>query len=180
MLMVPFALATVLSACAAYTITATSEKDTPFKSAAANPLPGSQPAPAAAPKPAPQPVDLRAAFRERLREVSLLHRIDLDLKEGKWTMHAALDDEEAARFERVLAQFIHTHNITFPVSAKIGSAEAMLPFRIRQVISGSNASIITQDGNRIYVGDTYRGLRLVAIEGNELRFDGERRIKVKW
>lgn len=184
MVLLPFALVTVLSACAAYTITATSEKDAPLKTAAASTarsLPGSQPETASlAPAAKPEPIDLRAAFRQRLREVSLLNRIELDLRENAWNMHAALDDEEAARFERVLAQFIHTHNITFPVNAKIGSAEGMLPFRIRQVISGSNASIITHDGNRIYIGDTYRGLRLVSIQGNELRFDGERRIKVKW
>lgn len=181
MLMVPLALATVLSACAAYTMTATSDDEPALKTSKADKLSADGPATATALAPAPVPVvDLRDAFRQRLREVDLLRRFELDLREKNWTMHAALDDEETARFERVLAQFIHTHNIKFPVHAKVGSAEGMLPFRIRQVISGSNASIITHDGNRLYIGDEYRGVRLVAIEGNQLRFDGERKIKVKW
>ncbi len=192
MIFAPLALVTVLSACAAYTMTSRSKDDSTFKtpnvlgaSSLAGARPGAaamQPARAQAPKPSPQllQMELREAFRQRLKEVDLLKRFELHLKDNAWTMQAALDDDEAARFGRILATFVHAHNIKFPVHAKIGSAEAMLPFRIRQVVSGSNASVVTQDGNRLYVGDEYRGMRLVAVDGNNLRFEGERKIKVKW
>jgi type III secretion protein D len=186
----PLGLATVLSACAAYTMTArTSEEAVPVKAlppavsdkAGSQPLQALDPAKAEAPKPAPlSQMELREAFRKRLKEVDLLKRFDLKLKDNNWTMQAALDDDEAMRFERILTSFIQTHKITFPVNAKIGNAEAMLPFRITQVISGSNASVVTQDGNRLYIGDEYRGVRLVAIEGSHLKFEGDRKIKVKW
>jgi type III secretion protein D len=197
MIFVPLALATVVSACAAYTMTTrTSEEaapktsnvpSAPKLSAMQLPQPKasksdpqmSQPK-ASKPDPQMSQMELREAFRTRLKEVDLLKRFDLKLRDNAWTMQAALDDEEAIRFERMLTSFIHTHNIKFPVNAKIGNTEAMLPFRVIQVISGSNASVVTQDGNRLYIGDEYRGLRLVAIEGNQLKFEGDRKIKVKW
>lgn len=126
------------------------------------------------------PEELRTAFRKRLVEVDLLKRFDLDLRDGSWKMQAVLDDEEAARFERTLVGFVHLHKITFPIQAKVGSAEHMLPFKIRQVISGTNASVVTLEGNRLYVGDEYQGVRLVSIQGSRLTFAGKRKIEVKW
>lgn len=126
------------------------------------------------------PDELRAAFRKRLADVDLLKSFDLNLQDNSWTMRAALDDEEAARFERTLASFVTQHKITFPVTANVGNAEHMLPFKIRQVISGANASVVTLDGNRLYVGDEYQGTRLVAIKGSRLTFMGKRKIEVSW
>ena len=124
--------------------------------------------------------ELRAAFRKRLAEVDLLKSFDLTLRDNAWSMQATLDDEEAARFERTLAAFVNQHKITFPITAKVGNAEHMLPFKIRQVISGANASVITLDGNRLYVGDEYMGLRLLAIKDSRLTFMGKRKIEVRW
>jgi type III secretion protein D len=126
------------------------------------------------------PAELREAFRKRLSDSDLLKRFDLRLQDGQWFMQASLDDEEAARFERILTSFIQTHGIQFPVHAMVGSGESMLPFKIRQVVSGSNASVITQDGNQLYIGDEFRGVRLVAIRGSRLTFAGKRTIEVVW
>lgn len=124
--------------------------------------------------------ELRSAFRKRLADADLLKRFDLTLQENQWFMQAALDDEEAARFERILAVFLKTHNITFPVQAKVGGAESMLPFKIRQVVSGMNASVLTDDGQQLFIGDEHRGVRLVAIKGNRISFGGKRKIEVRW
>jgi type III secretion protein D len=239
MIVLPLALATILSACAAYSITSHGEADgapgaskaaerrgaagkdagqaaaqlaaafasrpglapsvSPASSAPASGSPASSAelassalAASSAPtssatvaqSPAPQrkatPQQLREAFRNRLAEVDLLKRINLDLRDNEWTMQASLDADEAARFDRILKAFVQAHNIKFPVHARVGSAEVMLPFRVREVITGANAGIVTQDGRRLYVGDEYRGLRLVAVEGSHLQFDGERKIKVQW
>jgi len=123
---------------------------------------------------------LRQALRKRLAEVDLLNRFDLQLSDSRWTMQAVLDEDEADRFRRMLAGFVAQHGITFPVEAKVGNAELMLPFRIQQVISGSNASIVTDDGRRLYVGDEYRGMRLAAIGANQLTFTGKRKLEVRW
>ncbi|SFV13920.1 FHA domain-containing protein [Pseudoduganella namucuonensis] len=206
MLLVPTVLVTILSACAAYSIKSRPEHEAapaassipaprgagpaaeqaatlpgalPDGQPAALP-PGPPPAQASAPERKASPQELRDAFRTRLKEVDLLKRFNLDLRDGEWTMQASLDAEEAARFDRILKAFVQTHNIKFPVHARVGGAEVMLPFRVREVISGANASIVTQDGKRLYVGDEHKGLRLVAVDGHHLQFDGERKIKVKW
>ncbi|PHV06659.1 hypothetical protein CSQ96_15005 [Janthinobacterium sp. BJB412] len=145
------------------------------KPAAAPASASAQPGPAVAGTPA-----LAALFRKRLADAELLNRFDLSLEARAWTMRAQLDDEETARFERILNSFIKEHRITFPVSAKAVTAEAMLPFRIGQVISGANASVVTQDGARLRVGDDYRGVRLVAIQASHVTFLGKRKIEVIW
>ncbi|WP_081768923.1 FHA domain-containing protein [Herbaspirillum sp. RV1423] len=130
--------------------------------------------------PALSPEELRSAFRKRLAEVDLLKRFNLQLEDRFWSLQAALEEEDAERFQRMLSAFVRKYNIDFPVEVKIGSAEAMLPFKIQQVISGNNASIVTDDGRRLYVGDEYRGMKLAGIEGNQLSFTGKRSINVTW
>ena len=129
---------------------------------------------------APSPVALQAAFRKRMKEADLLQRFDLDLTETAWSMRAHLDDEEGARFERILKTFVVEHKITFPISAKVGSAESMLPFQIRQIVTGTNAGIVTGDGDRVYVGDELLGVKLMAVVDNHLTFMGKRKIEVIW
>jgi len=126
------------------------------------------------------PEQLRNAFRQRLADVDLLKRFNLQLEDRFWSMQAALEEEDAERFQRMLSAFMAKHHIDFPVEVKIGNAEAMLPFKIQQVVSGINASIVTDDGRRLYVGDEYRGMKLAGIEGNQLSFTGKRSINVTW
>lgn len=151
----------------------------PAVSPAASPSASPAAAPAVSPAIVGKPA-LAALFRKRLADAELLNRFDLALGEQAWTMQAHLDDEETARFERILNSFIKEHDITFPVSAKAVTAEAMLPFRIGQVISGANASVVTEDGARLYVGDDYRGVRLVSIQPSRATFFGKRKIEVIW
>ncbi|MGZ3237868.1 MAG: FHA domain-containing protein [Burkholderiaceae bacterium] len=126
------------------------------------------------------PEQLRKAFRKQLADASLLKRLDLALGDQSWTMQGTLDDEESRRFERVLVEFLREYQIAFPVHAKVFDAEAMLPFKVRMVISGANASVVTSDGHRLYVGEAYRGVRFAAIKHNQLTFVGERKIQMNW
>jgi len=126
------------------------------------------------------PEQLRKAFRRCLSSADLLSRFDLTLGDDAWDMRADLDDEEAARFERVLAGFIKENHISFPVRARVVGAENMLPFTIRQVISGANASVVTADGERLYVGDEAHGMKLVSIQDNHLVFAGKRKVELRW
>ncbi|QGZ42133.1 type III secretion protein D [Pseudoduganella flava] len=170
MVLLPAALGVMLLAVGTYAYSSRTAPPAPAQVAVVKPVP---------PKP-PTPEALRQAFRQRLAEVDLLRRFDLQLDDRAWTLRAALDDEETARFKRILAAFVATHKIEFPIDVRIGGPDAMLPFRVTQVITGANASIVTDDGQRLYPGDDYRGVKLVAIDGNRLRFNGERAIEVKW
>jgi type III secretion protein D len=130
--------------------------------------------------PEPSRAELADLFRKRLADAELLNRFDLHLDAKAWSMQAHLDDEESARFERILSGFVKEHHIAFPVSAKAVTAEAMLPFKIDQVISGANPSLVTEDGMRLYVGDNYRGVQVLAIGQDRLSFFAKRKIDVLW
>ena len=192
-MIVPLAVVAILSGAGAYAITAktpepaaqkTLDIQSDLKSRRPGPMPAAQAA--AAEDKAEQgakrlsPEELRQAFRKRMSDADLLKRFEFDLGDASWSMRGDLDDDETARFERVLKTFMDEHKITFPVNAKVVSADQMLPFRISQVVSGSHASIVTDDGSRLYVGDEYRGVRVVAIQGSRLVFAGKRKIEVNW
>lgn len=123
---------------------------------------------------------LQLAFRKRLTEIDLLNRVNVDLRDREWTISGALNEDDAERLQRMLREFSRRYVIDFPVNVRIGSAESMLPFRISQVISGNDPSIVTDDGRRLYVGDEYRGVRLAAVAGNQLKFTGKQNLNVVW
>jgi type III secretion protein D len=123
---------------------------------------------------------LRQTFRERLESAALLQRFTLDLQDQLWAMQANLDDDELKRFERVLLAFVHEFDIRFPFNAKIGSAEDLLPFKVQQVIFGDYPSLVTKDGQRLFVGDEYRGFRLTSIAAGRLSFAGKRKLVMNW
>jgi type III secretion protein D len=126
------------------------------------------------------PEALRKAFRKRLADADLLQQFDLTLNDESWQMQGNLDEEDARRFDQLLRAFMSEHHIAFPVHAKIVSSEGMLPFKISQVISGANPNIVTQEGQRLFVGEEFRGMRLVAIQDNHLTFAGKRKIEMNW
>jgi len=182
LLLLPLSLAALLSAAAAYAITrhypSGVEESLSPNERLLPPIGATAAIEAPAAKMTPE--QLRAAFRKRLAEVDLLKRFNLQLADREWVLEAALDEDESERFQRMLANFVRAHDIDFPVRVKIGSAESMLPFRIQQVISGSNASIVTDDGRRLYIGDEYRGVVLAGIDSNQVSFTGRRNINVRW
>lgn len=123
---------------------------------------------------------LRKAFKKRMSDADLLQHLELQFGEQAWSIRADLDEEQSRRFERILKAFLLEHKVSFPVHAKLLSAEELLPFKIRQVISGTNASVVTQDGQRLFVGEELDGVRLLAVQDNRLTFAGKRKIEVSW
>jgi len=169
-ILVPLTAVAVLSAAAAYAWTGR-----PDGSAA---VPGR--VAAVAPPQQLAAAQLQAALRKRLGEIDLLARVTLDLRTDAWTISGALNDDETARLQRMLRTFSERYVVDIPVNVTIGSPEAMLPFRISQVIASSDPSIVLDDGRRLYVGDEYRGVRLAAIAGSRLRFTGRHNLDIAW
>jgi len=178
------AVATVFFAVAAYAITAKLETASQTRDAALASVQqlGAVPGAARTAQSAKtlDPKGLQVAFRQRLAEADLLGRFDMDLQDRAWNMQANLGAEEAGRFNRILSSFIKENRIDFPVHASLVGAEAMLPFEIRQVVSGANPNIVTKEGQRLFIGEEFRGVRVIAIEDNHLVFAGKRKIEMNW
>lgn len=175
MVLLPFFMATALTGAAAYALSSHPAPADEQAQARAEELKRL----AALPRKLPA-AELEAALRKRLAEVDLLSRVTLDLREGAWTLRGAMGDDDAERLQRMLRDFAKAYVIDFPIDVKIGSPESMLPFRIVQVLNGSDPSIVTDDGRRLYVGDEYRGVRLAAVAGNQIRFTGKHALNVSW
>ena len=79
----------------------------------------------------------------------------------------------------VLMLFYPVHFRGFRASW-LSSMARLAPFKIRQIISGSNASVVTAEGDRIYIGDEFRGMRLAAVTNHRLTFVGKRKVEVRW
>ncbi len=54
-----------------------------------------------------------------------------------------------------------------------------LPFRIVQVVGGANPSVVSEDGQRIFVGGEHKGYRLAAFQDGKLVFAGRQSDKVE-
>lgn len=179
LVLLPFGMVIVLCAATAYAFTARPESPTPAPAPSVQ-VPLKRPAVSTPQAEVLTGAALRAAFERELADAQVRERFELALGETRWDMRADLDEEEKERFERMLGRFIAAHRIGFPVEASIVPSAALLPFRIEQVIKGAQGGIVTADGHRLFVGDEYRGTRLISMKDGRLVFAGKRKIEVQW
>ncbi|MCH8621951.1 FHA domain-containing protein [Undibacterium sp. TS12] len=124
--------------------------------------------------------ELQMLLRKKLTEADLMKYVDLQLSPELWEVRADLNAEQGATLDRILEKFRQEHTLGIPINSHVVNTEQMLPFKIRQVISGKNASLVTEDGQRFFVGEEYRGIRLLGIEDNKISLLGKRKIEMNW
>ncbi len=117
---------------------------------------------------------------QRLKDVYLADKLELELTDSEWTIRGALDDDDKRQIERVMAGFYKEHEVKIPLRLKVSSPEELLPFKIKQFNGGALASVVVDDGTRIYVGDVHKGYALQRIEGRRVTFTGKRKVEVLW
>jgi type III secretion protein D len=122
--------------------------------------------------------ELAEIINSKLMELQLRTLVDLKYDVEGWTIEASLDDEDRLRLERALEWFNAEYKPRFPITVKILNLANFLPFKVTQIVSGKMAGVITEDGQRFFVGDTVDGYRLVSVQGNKATFDGKRKIDI--
>jgi len=122
--------------------------------------------------------ELAEILNSKLMELQLRQLVDLKYDVEGWTIDASLDDEDRLRLERALEWFNAEYKPRFPITVKVLNLANFLPFKITQIVSGKMAGVITEDGQRFFVGDTVEGYRLVSVQGNKASFDGKRKIEI--
>lgn len=80
----------------------------------------------------------------------------------------------------MLQRFNERYELPVPLLDEVATAGAGLPFVIVQIISGTNAHLVTSEGQRLYIGDVLNGLRLSRIDEQRIEFDGDRHVEVRW
>ncbi len=124
--------------------------------------------------------ELRMPLQQQLRERELLKQIHISKQGGGLLLSGELSKPQMAVFERMMASFYAHYGAAAPVKIAVRPQEKKLPFRIVQVTTGQRANIVTEDGQRVFIGDEIAGLRLAAITDDQIEFSGRDPMTVKW
>lgn len=124
--------------------------------------------------------ELQTPLRKMLRERDLASAVKLTRHNERLRLTGRLSKAQMQIFNRMMERFHATYVSDVPLDNQVKLLEVTLPFRIVQITTGSRANIVTDDGQRLFVGDEVDSLRLVAITSNQIEFNGRENIKVSW
>jgi type III secretion protein D len=119
-------------------------------------------------------------LRRMLADRELDDRVRVEVQDQRIVLEGALLRQEQELVERMLTRFQQRFSTSLPVDNQISALSRTLPFEIAQITSGPMGSVITQDGQRLFVGDELDGLRLVAIDDHKVVFKGHQDYEVAW
>jgi type III secretion protein D len=122
--------------------------------------------------------EMAAALDAKLMDLQLKKFVDIKYSPEAWDIEGNMDDEDRLRLDRAVEAFNYQYKPRFPINVRILSLTNFLPFKINQIITGKLAGVITQDGQRLFIGDTVDGYRLISVQGNTASFDGKRKIDI--
>lgn len=123
--------------------------------------------------------DVSAVLENMLRQRGLLQSVEAKQQDNNWVLSGELNDDGLATVTRMIARFtseypnVTLQNNTMPINR-------VLPFKIKSVSSGIYGNVLTTDGDRIYVGDTFKGFTLKKIEKNKILFAGDTDVEILW
>lgn len=125
----------------------------------------------------------RDEIRRRLSTLlseRLLNDVSIEDSTDGLMLSGSLKEDALPVYQRMLKGFNDRYATSVPVLDKVVALSSGLPFAIAQIISGTNAHLVTADGHRLYVGDQYNGVRLTRIDDQRLEFDGDQHIEMNW
>jgi type III secretion protein D len=126
------------------------------------------------------PAEFEATLKRMLGERDLADRVDLKMEPHLWELRGNLDADEQERARRMIEAFNKRYLPPFLLQLNQVPQSEMLPFRIVQITTGKRGNIVTERGQRVFVGDVLDGYRLVSVERARIVFAGKRRVEVVW
>lgn len=96
--------------------------------------------------------------------------IDKKYEEGNITLEGYLSKDELNKLQLQADIFNQKYSPVIKVVASIQNSILALPFRIDSIYTGAEPWIVTEDGQRIYVGGLYKGVSLVSIDDEKIVF----------
>ncbi|KWA24794.1 hypothetical protein WT37_04380 [Burkholderia territorii] len=115
-----------------------------------------------------------------LQDRSLDRQVQYDYHDGKLQLNAILDADEMERFRPILTLLKTRTGSRIRIEVNLKTVEQSLPFRVVQVVSGPVPEILTRDGHRLFLGDSIEGYMLVAINKQNIIFEGRRHVELPW
>ncbi|WP_034946642.1 FHA domain-containing protein [Erwinia oleae] len=124
--------------------------------------------------------EVRPPLLAMLRDRGLTPGVKIDMGKGKMVLNGELNKDQLQILERMLVRFQAQYNVIPKLVNNTRQYNAKLPFRIVQITTGKRANVVTDTGERLFIGDQKDELRLVAITSSEVEFAGRDHIKVNW
>ncbi|AMG56674.1 type III secretion system inner membrane ring subunit SctD [Pantoea vagans] len=122
----------------------------------------------------------RQIINSMLLDRGLNKQVALASDNNSLTLSGNLSDDDNQRLQRMMRNFYHHYDVRLVIHNRTSAVSAKLPFKIVQITSGAHANIVTDSGQRMFIGDEVNQLRLVAINNDSIEFAGRENIRVKW
>ena len=124
--------------------------------------------------------ETRASLLKMLRERDLASVVTLEEHQKSLRLSGRLNKAQMQIFTRMMSRFDAEYLTEIPLDNQVKPLKVTLPFRIVQITTGTRANIVTDEGQRLFVGDEIDQLRLVSITSSQIEFNGRDSIKVSW
>ncbi|WP_196788185.1 FHA domain-containing protein [Burkholderia cepacia] len=121
-----------------------------------------------------------AALKELLRDRNLEQQVQYRFQDGRLWLDAVLDNYQLSRFEPIVAILKVHFSPGLQIETRVLSIEQSLPFRVVQVVAGPIPEVLTEDGHRLFLGDSIDGYALVAVKTDAIIFEGKRHVELPW
>lgn len=128
----------------------------------------------------PDTIALRTVLEQKLRERELWSTVHLVTSAQGITLSGELPPEQLPIMRRMVSMVRADYALGVVLIDETTLKTVNLPFQIVQITSGSHANIVTEGGQRLFIGDERDGLRLTAITADRVEFAGREKITVKW
>lgn len=123
---------------------------------------------------------LQAVFKQMLIARELPVDVKLIDEPDRWVVEGNLSEPKQKILQRMLVRFEVEQGLSKPIMTRLKSETESLPFEIVQVTSGRYGNIVTNTGDRLFVGDQFQGYQLVSIQDRHVVFTGKSRVTVEW
>ncbi|NMP25388.1 FHA domain-containing protein [Rahnella sp. SAP-1] len=124
--------------------------------------------------------DTEDRLRKQLRDQGLTLRVSVNKSANELIVKGNLSKEEFFIVQRIINKIQQEKDPRYQIKNETRIYQPELPFRIVQISQGSTPNIVTDTGQRIFIGDEIAGLRLMAITNTQVEFAGDESIKVNW
>jgi len=121
---------------------------------------------------------LAGLFDQKMMELDLKKYLSYTYTPEGWEISTSLDEEDRLRLDRAIEAFTQNYQPKFAIHVRNIAKKDLLNIQVSQVIYGKLAGIVTQDGERIFIGDEIHGYKLIAIQNQKAIFDGPQKIEL--
>lgn len=123
--------------------------------------------------------ELLNKYKKMLKEREIIG-LNIETNEDQWTITGDLKPYFYEKLSRMNFRFNKKYDNPVKIMNNTQKIEQSLPFDISTVVSGPMGHVKVSDGYKLYVGNEYKGFKLVGITKDKIMFSGKNTIEVNW